>query len=134
MKSDGIISSSDTKLLGENNIFTPLQTWMPSNMFDPLPYLDIGPLEELVEQNSQNGQIFVSDLNIDNILNDVEEENKKWNISSLTRSQIKDITMPKGIKNLYSYRVLVPFSNIKELITFDEFFLGSFFISRTTRC
>ena len=111
MKSDGIISSSDTKLLGENNIFTPLQTWMPSNMFDPLPYLDIGPLEELVEQNSQNGQIFVSDLNIDNILNDVEEENKKWNISSLTRSQIKDITMPKGIKNLYSYRVLVPFSN-----------------------
>ena len=106
MKSDDfdIISSGDTKLQGENNIFTPLQSWIPSNILDPLPYLDIGPLEELVEENSQNGPTFVSDLNIDDILNEVQKENKKWNISSLTRNQIKDITKPKGIINRsYSY-------------------------------
>ena len=99
-----IISSGDTKLQGENNIFTPLQSWIPSNILDPLPFLDIGPLEELVAENSKNGPTFVSDLNIDDILNDAQKENKKWNISSLTRNQIKDITQPKGIiKRSYSY-------------------------------
>ena len=112
-----IISSGDTKLQGENNIFTPLQSWIPSNILDPLPYLDIGPLEELVEENSQNGPTFVSDLNIDDILNDAQKENKKWNISSLTRNQIKDITQPKGIiKRSYSYS-----SFMKVGIRFDEF-------------
>ena len=112
-----IISSGDTKLQGENNIFTPLQSWIPSNALDPLPFLDIGPLEELVGENAQNGPTFVSDLNIDDILNDAQKENKKWNISSLTRNQIKDITQPKGIiKRSYSYS-----SFMKVGIRFDEF-------------
>ena len=73
-----------------------IQSLIPSNIFDPLPYLDIGPLEELVERSIQKGPTFISDLNINNILNRVEEENKKWNISSLTKDQIKHITRPKG--------------------------------------
>ena len=122
MKNDSLhkISSGDTRLLGENNIFTPRQSWMPSNIFDPLPYLDIGPLEELVAENSKNGPTFVSDLNIDDILNEVQKENKKWNVSSLTRNKIKDITKPKGIiKRSYSYYYFYPFK-----IRFDEFLLG----------
>ena len=133
MKNDALdmISSGDTKLQGENNIFTPLQSWIPSNILDRLPYLDISPLEELVEENSQNGPTFVSDLNIDDILNEVQKENKKWNISSLTRNQIKDITKPKGIiKRSYSYYY---FYFLKVKIRFDKFSLYIFFNSGPTR-
>ena len=67
-----------------------------SNIADPLPYLDIGPLEELVNRNSQSVPTLVSDINIDDILREIENENRKWNISSLSKDQIRLITNPKG--------------------------------------
>ena len=67
-----------------------------SNIVDPLPYLDFGPLERLVNRNSQNGPTIVSDINIDDILNEIENENKKWNISSLSKDQVRLMTNPKG--------------------------------------
>ena len=69
---------------------------MMSNIVDPLPYLDFGPLERLINRSSQNGPIIVSDINIDDILNEIENENQKWNISSLSMDQIKLMTYPKG--------------------------------------
>ena len=70
---------------------------MMSNIVDPLPYLDLGPLEGNVNRNSQNGPTMVSDINIDDILNEIENENKKWNISSLSKDQIRLMTNSKGI-------------------------------------
>lgn len=69
---------------------------MMSNIVEPLPYLDFGPLEGLVNRNSQNGPTIVSDINIDDVLNEIEIENRKWNISSLSKDQVRSMTNPKG--------------------------------------
>ena len=60
-------------------------------------YLDIKPLQNLVIKDSQNGPIFLSDVNVDDFLSEVKEDNKKWNISSLSIDQVKEITKEKGI-------------------------------------
>ena len=99
-KTNNIFGSFDFTLIDDKmfgNKKDKIQYWTPSDILDPLPYLDIGPLEELVERSGRKGPTFISDLNINNILNGVEEENKKWNISSLTNDQIKHITRPKGM-------------------------------------
>ena len=91
-----------TQSMRNNSSYSPCDSCIMSNIADPLPYLDIGPLEELVNRNSQSGPTLVSDINIDDILSEIENENKKWNISSLSKDQIRLITNPKG--NIETYK------------------------------
>ena len=76
-------------------------------------YLDIEPLERLVEKDIQGGPIIISDINIQDFLLRVEKDNNKWNISSLTKKQIKDITNTRGKV------VIIPMSLIY-LLTFKN--------------
>ena len=85
-----------TQSMRNNSSYNPCNSCMISNIVEPLPYLDLRSLKELVSQNSQNGPTIVSDINIDDILNEIENENKKWNISSLSKDQIRLMTNPKG--------------------------------------
>ena len=59
-------------------------------------YLDIGTLQELVEKDSAQGPVIISELNINNFLLDVEKDNDRWNITALTANQIEDITNEEG--------------------------------------
>ena len=85
-----------TQSMRNDSSYNLCDSCMMSNIVDPLPYLDFGPLERLVNRNSQNGPTIVSDINIDGILNEIENENKKWNISSLSKDQVRLMTNPKG--------------------------------------
>ena len=64
-----------TQSMRNNSSYNPCYSCMISNTVEPLPYLDLQPLEELVNQNSQNGPTIVSDINIDGILSEIENEN-----------------------------------------------------------
>ena len=59
-------------------------------------YLDIGILQALVEKDSAQGPVIISDFNINNFLSEVEKDNDRWNITALTANQIKDITNEEG--------------------------------------
>ena len=59
-------------------------------------YLDIGILQALVEKDSAQGPVIISDFNINNFLSEVEKDNDRWNITALTSNQIKDITNEEG--------------------------------------
>ena len=59
-------------------------------------YLDIGILQALVENDSAQGPVIISDFNINNFLSEVEKDNDRWNITALTANQIKDITNEEG--------------------------------------
>ena len=59
-------------------------------------YLDIGILQALVEKDSAQGPVMISDFNINNFLSEVEKDNERWNITALTANQIKDITNEEG--------------------------------------
>ena len=75
----------------------------PTNLPSPVSYkrgddkyLDIGALQALVEKDSAQGPVIISDFNINNFLLDVEKDNDRWNITALTANQIKGITNEEG--------------------------------------
>ena len=59
-------------------------------------YLDIGILQALIEKDSAQGPVIISDFNINHFLSEVEKDNDRWNITVLTANQIKDITNEEG--------------------------------------
>jgi hypothetical protein len=59
-------------------------------------YLDLEPLQKLVQKDSQGDPIVISDIIIKDLLVRDEKDNNTWNISSLTQKQIKDDTNTRG--------------------------------------
>ena len=103
---DGV-SSTDTNFVNvEDKIEIDSQTSgnaKNSNDQTPHSYLDIAPLQTLVQNYSQNGSILISDVDMDDFLSAVEKDNEKWNISSLSLEQIKEITNEEGkVKTIIS--------------------------------
>lgn len=100
-----LVSTSFSYLRKKTN---PENSGKPLNKFPtnlPVPisykrgndkYLDIGILQALVEKDSAQGPVIISEFNINNFLSDVEKDNDRWNITALTANQIKDITYEEG--------------------------------------
>ena len=90
------------KKTNPENSVEPLNKF-PTNLPVPVSYkrgndkyLDIGILQALVENDSAQGPVIISDFNMNNFLSEVEKDNDRWNITALTANQIKDITNEEG--------------------------------------
>ena len=70
--------------------------------------LRIDILQKLVENDKKNGATVISGTNIEEFLSTVEKDNQKWNVSSLTEDQVKEIAINHGMKNTKFSTMCIP--------------------------